>query len=546
MNPTASFSGTSGSSPVLVSSEEGIQLQEGISHHAQQQSSSTTFSSQLQDHLKARLETGVDDEPEITDTFLQTCKRETAFVIAREYHYEQHDGQVKQHILSQVTASLQAQELERVFNLREPGSMFWVNVMGLEETVLKKTASVCDLEPETFLKALKNSRHRLHRTSVEFHSSYMYCQLLIQQPKLSSGKGNNLLDPFLDMVQDSWIPPQSQIASEEVQESKKRAQRKRWEKWVKGNEWKETVNVGFMSVFVIPSANMVVTVSLPYYGDPASRLAIDMSKALISAHDQIEIYKDCQLLGISAIHRVVGYASGCMRQISQLISQWDRESHENYTTSRAQELKSLVHVILDFKRRLLPLKNVHSKIIDEVRHPQSSLKSHQHQEIIDKNLVFAAELLVESQERLFEVMEEVELALEKCRHLEEFTFAMISTNASDSMERLAIVTIVFLPLTFIASYFSMGFDNFPDLSRPPTYFWEVSVPLSIAFFAVFAWSNIRRAWLRAFRAFLLIQDWTRKQYHFTKMDVKLWWMQKVEHKNQRDRSSGHRSRDLAA
>ncbi|OCF71295.1 hypothetical protein I204_07922 [Kwoniella mangroviensis CBS 8886] len=32
---------------------------------------------------------------------------------------------------------------------------------------------------------------------------------------------------------------------------------------------------------------------------------------------------------------------------------------------------------------------------------------------------------------------------------------ILSSRANDSMERLAIVTIVFLPLTFIASYFSM-------------------------------------------------------------------------------------------
>ncbi|ODN80463.1 hypothetical protein L202_02703 [Cryptococcus amylolentus CBS 6039] len=323
--------------------------------------------------------------------------------------------------------------------------------MGLERTLLRKTASICNLEPDTFLNALKRSKHRLHRTTVEFHSSFMYFQLLIQQPKLSSGKGNHLTDPFLDMVQDSWIPPQSQKASEKVKDSIKKAKRERWEKWVKGDEWKDIVNVGFMSVFVIPSVNMVFTVSLPYYGDPASRLAIDMSKASIPEHDQRQIYKDCRLLGISAIHRVVGYASGCMRQINQLISQWEGDVDQNYTTSRARDVKNLVHTILNFKRRLLPLKSVHQKVIDGVRQPRNL----PHRKEIDTDLELAIETLVQSQERMCEVMEDIELALDKCRHLEEFTFAMISTNASEAMERLAIVTIVFLPLTFIASYFSM-------------------------------------------------------------------------------------------
>ncbi|KAL1407222.1 hypothetical protein Q8F55_006639 [Vanrija albida] len=87
-------------------------------------------------------------------------------------------------------------------------------------------------------------------------------------------------------------------------------------------------------------------------------------------------------------------------------------------------------------------------------------------------------------------------------HLEN----VLSFNTNNSMERLSIVTVVFLPLTFIASYFGMNFIDFDALNNSDTYFWRVAGPCTVLFFITFSYSYIftgaqtlRRRWDRANR-----------------------------------------------
>ncbi|WOO84542.1 Cobalt/magnesium transport protein CorA [Vanrija pseudolonga] len=77
-----------------------------------------------------------------------------------------------------------------------------------------------------------------------------------------------------------------------------------------------------------------------------------------------------------------------------------------------------------------------------------------------------------------------------CDHLTDYVFNVLSFNTNNSMERLSIVTVVFLPLTFIASYFGMNFIDFEALNNNVNYFWKVAGPCTVLFFIVFSYSYI--------------------------------------------------------
>ncbi|ORY26965.1 hypothetical protein BCR39DRAFT_539585, partial [Naematelia encephala] len=87
-----------------------------------------------------------------------------------------------------------------------------------------------------------------------------------------------------------------------------------------------------------------------------------------------------------------------------------------------------------------------------------------------------------------------------CDHLTDYVFNALSFQTNASMERLSIVTVVFLPLTFIASYFGMNFTGFAELQGSVSYFWKVAAPATTAFFIIFSASYLRRgvetAWRR--------------------------------------------------
>nr|XP_031861972.1 uncharacterized protein CI109_002385 [Kwoniella shandongensis]KAA5529044.1 hypothetical protein CI109_002385 [Kwoniella shandongensis] len=78
-----------------------------------------------------------------------------------------------------------------------------------------------------------------------------------------------------------------------------------------------------------------------------------------------------------------------------------------------------------------------------------------------------------------------------CDHLTDYVFNVLSFQTNASMERLSIVTVVFLPLTFIASYFGMNFTGFDQLQGPVSYFWKVAIPCTAAFFLTFSYGYIK-------------------------------------------------------
>ncbi|KAF7559443.1 hypothetical protein G7046_g4722 [Stylonectria norvegica] len=59
-------------------------------------------------------------------------------------------------------------------------------------------------------------------------------------------------------------------------------------------------------------------------------------------------------------------------------------------------------------------------------------------------------------------------------------FNTLSANQNESMKQLTIVTIIFLPLTFITGYFGQNIKDFPDLDHGIWYFWACAVPTVFA------------------------------------------------------------------
>lgn len=100
-----------------------------------------------------------------------------------------------------------------------------------------------------------------------------------------------------------------------------------------------------------------------------------------------------------------------------------------------------------------------------------------------------------------------------CDHLTDYVFNVLSFQTNNSMERLSIVTVIFLraypfsfslsypialqltaALTFISSYFGMNFTDFDALENNVWYFWKLALPLTIAFFVIFSFSYIQTGW----------------------------------------------------
>jgi Mg2+ and Co2+ transporter CorA len=60
-------------------------------------------------------------------------------------------------------------------------------------------------------------------------------------------------------------------------------------------------------------------------------------------------------------------------------------------------------------------------------------------------------------------------------------FNTISANQNESMKQLTVITIIFLPLTFLTGYFGQNFETFPDIHVEGgiTFFWKIAGPLLV-------------------------------------------------------------------
>lgn len=74
-------------------------------------------------------------------------------------------------------------------------------------------------------------------------------------------------------------------------------------------------------------------------------------------------------------------------------------------------------------------------------------------------------------------------------------FNTMSVAQNETMKQLNFVTVLFLPLTFLAGYFGMNFEQFPSLKTSDAYFWYLATPITVVTIVVLLRQEIsRRMW----------------------------------------------------
>ncbi|POW00750.1 hypothetical protein PSTT_12950 [Puccinia striiformis] len=90
------------------------------------------------------------------------------------------------------------------------------------------------------------------------------------------------------------------------------------------------------------------------------------------------------------------------------------------------------------------------------------------------------------------VLSSLELFSGLASNLVDFTFNTMSFSTNESMKHLSVVTIIFLPLTFLTGYFGMNFVNFGAIQGSDAFFWFLAAPITTILALVFTYQGARR------------------------------------------------------
>ncbi|KAG6330165.1 hypothetical protein ID866_8925 [Astraeus odoratus] len=78
-------------------------------------------------------------------------------------------------------------------------------------------------------------------------------------------------------------------------------------------------------------------------------------------------------------------------------------------------------------------------------------------------------------------------------NLINYTFNMKSYEMNETMRRLTMATIIFLPLTLLTGYFGMNFESMWSVKyHSDLLFWEIAIPVMVIVIPMFTWPDIRR------------------------------------------------------
>ncbi|KAK6533502.1 hypothetical protein TWF694_002441 [Orbilia ellipsospora] len=84
------------------------------------------------------------------------------------------------------------------------------------------------------------------------------------------------------------------------------------------------------------------------------------------------------------------------------------------------------------------------------------------------------------QDHTIVLLDTVETMKRSADNLTDYIFNTVGNLQNENMRQLTVVTIFFLPLTFLTGYFGMNFTKFSGIENSDAFFWYLAVPIAIS------------------------------------------------------------------
>ncbi|MFD0699797.1 magnesium/cobalt transporter CorA [Myroides pelagicus] len=145
------------------------------------------------------------------------------------------------------------------------------------------------------------------------------------------------------------------------------------------------------------------------------------------------------------------------------------DSRSNYQNEVLIRIEELTQELNDIKRAVTPLKEVLYNLSQQYEKKDDLF-------VISKSSIY---FFARLQFKSTEILDQIEYNLNKLDSATNYFFSSQSNRMNEIMKVLTIVSVIFIPLTFIVGVYGMNFENMPELKSVNGYYFTLGAMVLI-------------------------------------------------------------------
>ncbi|RHZ83140.1 hypothetical protein Glove_99g125 [Diversispora epigaea] len=365
----------------------------------------------------------------------------------------------------------------------EGGKVRWINVDGISWDVIKELALRYDLHPLCVEDIIQCSQ----RTKMDQYHNHIYVSLILhileendeiknldKGDSIYDGRVGNQSDSRMSLLDHGHRQGSSYLEAH-------RALRK----------MKLSVVIEQVNIILLPDDTLITI--FQHSGKSVYKLIlerINQPKTILRAS------KDASLLMEAVIDTIVDLAIPIIDSYRHQIYEVEGKLLIQPKMNYMHELHMITGELTLLKKTLAPIKGL-----------VTILRKHS-----DENSLITPSAKVyfsDVSDHCADIVDNLETMIKMGENLVNMIFNLIAYETNENMKTLAFLSLVFLPMTFIAGYYGMNFVTFDDLDKPISYFWKatgISTGIIVILFSYGYWSK----WILSFRRYLQNKKLRRK------------------------------------
>ncbi|KAF9962645.1 hypothetical protein BGZ70_008014 [Mortierella alpina] len=320
----------------------------------------------------------------------------------------------------------------------------WININGMSWDVIKEISTKYDLHHL----AVEDLLHVPQRTKVDIYpkQTYIACTLLTLMEETEDGTLRQV-DP---VSSPHGIDPE--ILSQRLPLDK--LDHYRYQYPVKETMGALRVQMEQVTMFLLNDGTLITLFQVS-----GESVVNPIVERLTQTYSIVRKNDDASFLLQSVIDGIVDHAIPITDAFRMEINELETHVLALPRMKFTKELHRMTAQLSMLKRTLAPTQAlVHALRGKDERSPLTSLSRTYMRDVLD---------------HCNTMVEDIDSMLGLCEKLINMIFNIIAYDTNESMRRLALVSMIFLPITFVAGVYGTNFEDFPELKHNIGYFWTI-------------------------------------------------------------------------